>query len=229
MNRPKKNKITNPTLPDDAQNSADERHLIDTEDAADISIEDRIHLYWMENRGFILGCILVLAFAIIGLNGLRLYEAHSQSKIQAAFAEAKASDDLASFSKAHADSRLGGFAALEVADAHYREGDFSAALEFYTIASSALENDLLAARARVGSAFALFYSGDEAQGIALLATLADDANVPDPIRQEVAYHLAVDADVKNDNATYEKYAAQLTDGGVIGPWQQRMQLYQRQR
>jgi len=78
MKRPKKNKITNPTLPEDQQ--ADERHLIDAGESAAISIEDRIHLYWMENKGFITGCIAVLALLVIGFNGMRIYAAYAGAR-----------------------------------------------------------------------------------------------------------------------------------------------------
>lgn len=227
MHRPKKLKAINPTLPDDQQ--IDERHLIDAEDSADISIEDRIHLYWMENRGFMIGCIALLALVIIGFNGLRIYNDYADASIQAAFAEAKAADDLAGFAKAYPDKPLGGFAALSVADAAYESGDFATATDYYTIAADALNNDLLAGRARLGIAFANFQSGAETQGIALLESLAADTGLPQAIRLEAAYHLAIEADVKKDEAAFQTYAAQITDSGVAGPWFQRMQLYQQQR
>ena len=100
MNRPNKNKIHNPTLPEDQQDIVDERHLIDAEDSAEISLEDRISIYWMENKAFIGGCIFVLALLIIGFNGMRIYKSHAEAKIQAAYAEAMASTSLAEFAEA---------------------------------------------------------------------------------------------------------------------------------
>lgn len=227
MNRPKKNKDTNPTLPKNA--GVDERNLIDTEESDDISIEDRIHLYWMENKGFITGCVLVLALAIIGINGMRIYKSHAESSIQLAYANARAESTLANFAQEYDDTTLGGFAALSVADDHYAAGDYAPAIEYYEIAVEALNHDLLDGRAQLGLAFAIFRNGDASKGLALLEALADDADIPEPIRQEAAYHLAIEADVDGDTEAFKKYSMQLTESGVGGPWQQRMQLYQQQR
>ena len=227
MNRPKKNKATNPTLPEDQQ--VDERHLVDVEESEDISIEDRIHLYWAENKGFVSGSIILLAVLIIGFNGMRLYKQHAEANLQEAYTEALTADDMAGFANAHSAKTLGGIAALDVADAFYAAENYASAIEFYEIAVEALNHDLLDGRAQLGLAFAIFKNGDVAKGLALLEALADDTTVPQPIRQEAAYHLAIEADVKGDSESYEQYVSQVTDSGVGGPWQQRLQFYQQRR
>ena len=50
MNRPQKNKISTPTLPEEQQNLVDERNLVDVQESEEISVEDRITMYWMENK-----------------------------------------------------------------------------------------------------------------------------------------------------------------------------------
>jgi predicted negative regulator of RcsB-dependent stress response len=227
MKRPKKNKISNPTLPDDQQ--PDERNLIDTEESEDISLEDRIHLYWMENKGFISGCIIVLALLIIGFNGMKIYVSYAEDKIQSAYADAKANDTLEDFAKAHNNKTLGGLAALEVADTAYTAGEYATAGEFYSIAVNALDTDILLGRASIGQAFATFYDGDEDKGLAQLRALAADSGLPEAIRAEAAYHLAVDADVSGDSGAFESYASQVSSSSTAGQWQQRMQIYQQQR
>jgi predicted negative regulator of RcsB-dependent stress response len=227
MNRPNKNKISNPTLPDDQQ--PDERNLIDAEESEEVSIEDRIHLYWMDNKGFISGCITVLALLIIGFNGMKIYVSYAEDKIQSAYAEAKASDALEDFAKAHSNKTLGGLAALEVADAAYTAGEYATAGEFYSIAVNSLDTDILLGRASIGQAFATFYDGDEDKGLAQLRALAADSGLPEAIRAEAAYHLAVDADVSGDSGTFESYASQVSNSSTAGQWQQRMQIYQQQR
>ncbi|MFO8027454.1 MAG: hypothetical protein R6U56_07305, partial [Opitutales bacterium] len=187
MNRPKKNKVKNPTLPDDQQ--GDERNLIDAEESEEVSIEDRIHLYWMENKGFISGCIAVLALLIIGFNGMKIYVSYAEDKIQSAYAEASAGNSLDDFAKAHADKTLGGVAALEVADNAYTSEDYDTAIEFYGIALDSLENDVLLGRARIGHAFATYYNGEQDKGLDQLRALAADADLPEAIRAEAAYHL----------------------------------------
>lgn len=227
MNRPNKQRIKNPTLPEDQQ--IDERHLIDTEESEEISFEDRIRLYWMDNKGFISGCITVLALLIIAFNGIKMYGSYAESKIQSAYVEAKKSDNLKEFIQAYNKEALGGLAALEVADAAYSEGDFTTALEFYETAQASVGNDLLRGRAIIGQAFASFYTGQEDQALAQLRAVADDATSPDAIRGEAAYHLAVHADVSGDSETFETYSQLLANKSSAGQWQQRMQMYQTQR
>jgi predicted negative regulator of RcsB-dependent stress response len=226
MNRPKKNKAKNPTLPEDQQ--IDERNLVDAEESEEISIEDRIHMYWMENKGFISGCITVLALGIIAINGMRIYSSHAEAKIQGAYAEAVANDTLENFANDYSGKPLGGLAALEVADTAYGASEYEKAAEFYTLAGDALNNDLLVGRAQLGLAFALFYKGDREAGISQLKAIASDTSLSEAVRSEAAYHLAVDADVAGDSAAFESYANQVSSSTRSGQWQQRMQAYQRQ-
>jgi predicted negative regulator of RcsB-dependent stress response len=227
MNRPKKNKIHNDTLPDDMQ--ADDRHLIDTEESEEISFEDRIHLYWMENKGFITGCITVLALAIIGFNGAKMYVSYAQSEVQSAYAEAMANGALEVFAKEYGDKALGGVAALDVADSAYTAEAYERAEEYYAIALNALENDILLGRAKIGLAFANYYNGKTDEGLAQLRSVAADNSLPEPIRSEAAYHLAVHADVSGDETSFENYAEQVAASNSAGQWQQRMQVYRQQQ
>ena len=228
MHRPKKNKIKNPTIADDQQDLLDERHLIDVEDSEEISFEDRIQMYWMENKGFISGCILVLALAIIGLNGMRIYKTQAEAKIQAAYTEALAGETLADFASAYANKDLGGLAALSVADEAYNAGEFGKAVEFYSIAAEALADNILGGRAEVGEAFARFYAGNEDEALAQLAGIASDTTLPEAARTEAAYHLAVEADVKGDQELYQQYVAQIQASTIATQWQQRLAMYEQQ-
>jgi predicted negative regulator of RcsB-dependent stress response len=228
MYRPKKNKIKNPTIADDQQDQLDERHLIDVEDSEEISFEDRIQMYWMENKGFISGCILVLALAIIGFNGMRIYKAQAEAKLQATYMEAIAGETLADFATAHANKDLGGLAALSVADEAYKVGEFDHAVEFYVIAADALADNILAGRAKVGEAFARFYAGKEDVALAQLADIASDITLPEAARTEAAYHLAVEADVKGEKELYQRYVAQVQASTIATQWQQRLAIYEQQ-
>lgn len=227
MNRPKKQKVKNPTLPEDHQ--VDERHLIDTEESEDLSFEDRIHMYWMENKAFISGCILVLALLIIGFNGMKIYVAYAESKIQSAYTEATANDSLEAFAKEYSNKALGGLAALEVGDAAYASEDYAKATEYYSMVPDAVDNDILQGRARIGLAFARYYSGEAEKGLAQLREIAGDNSLPGAIRAEAAYHLAVNADVSGDDTAFKNYADQVASSTAASQWQQRMQVYRQQR
>lgn len=226
MNRPSKNKRHNPTLPDDAD--IDERNLIDVEDSEEISIEDRVSIYWMENKGFISGCVFVLALLIIAFNGMRIYKNHAEAKLQAAYAEAVASETLADFAQANANKDLGGLAALTVADEAYTAEDFEKALNFYSIAADALSGNVLEGRARVGQAFANFYNGNQDAALAQLADIAADSSLAEVARAEAAYHLAIEADVAGRTDEYDRYVAQIQASSIATQWQQRLMMYEQQ-
>lgn len=226
MNRPKHNKADNPLLPKDQQ--LDERHLVDVEDSADISIEDRISMYWMENKGSVVGAILVLLLVIIGINGVRIYADHAQESLKAEFAAADAADTLDAFAKDHSNLEIGGFAALQVADAAYEADEFEKALEYYQVAADALSENILAGRARLGLAFALYNSEQTEAGLAELSAIAKDSSLAESSRAEAAYHLAIEADLNGDTETYEAYLAQINASPMAGPWQQRINMHQTQ-
>jgi len=182
----------------------------------------------MENKGFISGCVFVLALLIIGFNGMRIYKQHAEAKLAAGYAEAVANETLADFAQAHPNKDLGGLAALNVADEAYTAEEFEKALEFYAIAVSALEENILAGRARLGQAFALFYTGRQSEALAELSGIAADSSLAGSIRSEAAYHLAVEADVAGRNEEYERYAAQIEASPLAAQWQQRLSFYEQQ-
>jgi len=226
MHRPKKKKNRDPLLPETSE--VDERHLIDAEDSAEISIEDRISMYWMENKGFITGCITILALAIITLNGMRIYKDHAEQKLQAAYAEARTNGSLADFAKAHPNKDLGGFAALVTADQAYETADFATATEFYGIAAKALKESILAGRAQLGQAFALYSNGSNAEALAQLNSIAANSSLAEAVRAEAAYHLAVEADKAGRTEEFDRYLAQITDSPLARQWQQRLDIYLQQ-
>ena len=226
MNRPKKKKSQNPLLPEDQQ--IDERNLIDAEESVELSIEDKISLYWMENKSFIIGCVVVLALLLVGINGVKMYAESAQAKLQDAYSEAKAAGELDAFAKANSNRPLGGFAALTIADEAYDQADFSRAAEFYALAESALDTNILAGRAALGIAFTALNQDAEAEGIAKLDQIAADSTFADAIRSEAVYHLAVNAYASSDRDAFDGFVAQLAITDTAGQWQNRIDYYIRQ-
>ena len=228
MNRPQKNKINNSTLPEDRQDLVDERNLVDVEKSEEISLEDRISMYWMENKSFISSCIFVLALLIIVLNGMRMYKSHAEVELQNTYAEATANETLADFAQANSNKDLGGLAALTVADQAYSAKEFNKALNFYGIAADALATNFLSGRALLGQAFANFYIGNEEAALVQLAEIAANNSLAAVARAEAAYHLAVEADVANRTEEYNRYIAQIQASPLAIQWQQRVSLYEQQ-
>ena len=228
MNRPQKNKINNSTLPEDRQDLVDERNLVDVDKSEEISLEDRISMYWMENMSFISSCIFVLALLIIVLNGMRMYKSHAEVELQNTYAEATANETLADFAQANSNKDLGGLAALTVADQAYSAKEFNKALNFYGIAADALATNFLSGRALLGQAFANFYIGNEEAALLQLAEIAANNSLAEVARAEAAYHLAVEADVANRTEEYNRYIAQIQASPLAIQWQQRISLYEQQ-
>ena len=226
MKRPAKKKPQNPLLPEDGQ--IDERNLIDLEDAAEVSFEDRVRIYWMENKAFISGCISLLLFVVAAYQGLHILKQRSEAALQEAYATADADAALAEFAKANSDQPIGGFAALRTADEAYTAQDYATALEFYTLAAGALAEPSLAGRAQLGQAFASYQNGDTDDGLARLNAISADPSLAEAARAEAAYHLAIEADSAGNAAEFETYAAQINQSTYAGQWQQRLNFYQRQ-
>jgi len=227
MNHPKNKKVKNPTLPDDAQ--VDERNLIGLEDSVDISIEDRISMYWMENKGFISACVAVLALFIIALNGMRMYKTHSESQLQADYAAAQSGGTLTDFAAANSNKALGGLAALTSGDEAYEAAEYEKALELYLLATDGFADNILAGRAALGQAFALYHTGKTAEALAKLNAITANSSLPESARAEAAYHLAIDADVAGKSDEFDSLVAQINAMELAGPWQQRLSFYQQQQ
>lgn len=206
----------------------DERHLIDLEDSAEISFEDRVSIYWMENKGFIVGCITVLLLVVAGYQSMRIFKDRAELALQAEYAEADSSETLADFAKANTNKELGGFAALSTADDAYTAEEYETALEFYNLAAAALTEPTLAGRAQLGQAFALYQNGSTDEGLAKLNAITADSSLAEAARAEAAYHLAIEADTEGNTAEFESFAAQINDSAMAGAWQQRLSYYQQQ-
>ena len=168
--------------------------MIDLDDSVELSFEDRVQIYWLENRSFIYGCITLLLIILVGYQSLRILKNHRATELQDAYIEATESTEmLAEFAQGNSDTKLGGFAALLAGDSAYSDGDYELAVKYYDLAAESLADNFLSGRAQIGSAFAHFYSGLEEEAIGKLKMISANNALPETIRTEAAYHLAVNA------------------------------------
>ncbi|CAI8300848.1 MAG: Uncharacterised protein [Opitutia bacterium UBA7350] len=224
MKRPqqKKNKNLFPETQEEAA-TIDERNLVDAENTSDIAFEERVSMYWMENKGFVTGCILALALVIIGLNGVRIYGNYTSEKQQSLYLEALANDSLESFATDYPTLELGGFAALQVADAAFEAAEYDRAKENYARAMTALESPMLKSRARLGLAFANKETGDTAAAQAEMEALIAEPTTADSIRAEALYYLALTAHLEAKENVFANLAEQMSKLTPASPWQQRLE------
>jgi predicted negative regulator of RcsB-dependent stress response len=225
MNHPAKNKKKTIAA---VEETIDERNLIDLEEAVELSVEEKINLFWMQNKQSIVRLLILGIVAIIGFNGAKIYQGYKVEQLQASYSEAKANGTLAEFADTYSQHKLGAFAALSLADQAYQDKDFSLATDYYTAAALGLKDHLLEGRARLGEAFSQYYQGDQAKGLSLLRSLTADSALAESARAEAAYHLAVEADLSGDTDAFDNYQSQIQSLELAGQWQQRLAYYQRQ-
>ena len=205
----------------------DERNLVDAEESTEFSFEDRVALYWMENKSSVISSILFLIVAIALFNGFRMYGRYSEEKLQANYSSALNSKQLDSFAVANPNLAIGGFAALSVADAAFEEKDYSRASEFYKLAASSLQGNILAGRADLGLAFSAYQSEKE-EGLEQLDSIASNALYSDSIKAEAVYHLAVDALNEGKVEVFDSLLAQISEFKAGSQLSQRLEYYQQQ-
>ena len=225
MNRPKKNKTNNPFLPEDSNDMVDERNLVDAQDSAEISIEDRISTYWVENKSFVSGFIILLLVLVVGYNGARIYQSYEEEKVQISYSKTKDNETLEMFVQNNSGEYLGGMAALSIADESYSEEDYERALKFYSIASEALADNILEGRALIGQAFCLYYNGNINEALDHLAAIAANTGLAEVAQVEAAYHLAVEAKNSGRDEQYDRYANQIKASNIASQWQQRLSIF----
>lgn len=207
------------------QSAADDRNLIETEESVELSIEDKISLYWMENKGFILSCAFLLVLIIVGTNGLKMYSASNFKKQQTAYSEALDAGTLEDYASAYSGDKLSGFAALTAANQAYQDADFKKADALYDLAADNLQDNILLGRARLGQAFALLQEEASEKGLELLRNIVPDADLPASIRAEAAYNLAIHALENGEKESFESYVAQIESNDKSGQWQRRIASY----
>jgi len=222
--RPQKKKKRNPTLPEESD--VDERSFVDTGESADLSLEDRFQIYWQENRGFIIGCIVLLVLFVGGYQGLSVYQDHRETQLQKAYANADSPEALNAFAKKRADTEIGAFASLRSADAAFEAGAFQKAERRYARAANALADTPMAGRAQLGQAFAIHEAGDREAGLEKLRSLLNNPEIPNGIRAEAAYHLALHAQAEGESDTFEQLRSRLENMEDGAQWAQAVSRYQ---
>jgi predicted negative regulator of RcsB-dependent stress response len=223
--RPSKKKVKDPiTGAEPGQNpDVDERNLIDTAESVSLSFEDRIRIYWDENRAFIIGSIIVLIAIIVGYQGLVAFQNSRERAVRNELATLTDDrDERIAFVERRANTPQGGFIALAIADEYFEDGEYADAAVFYQKAIDALGDNPLAGRAHLGRAISALRAGDTEQGRAMLEKIADNRNLPQATRAEAVFHLAIIALNNGDNSQLEARAAQLDGMPYAQIWQARL-------
>lgn len=186
-----------------------------------------VQKFWEKNRTMVLMLCVVVLLVIIGFQGVRYFNEMRDQNAKEAYAKVATGspERLAAFAAEYPNHPLAGVAQLQMADAKYSAGDFSAALAGYQKAQTALTNATLKARARLGGAVSRLANGDQAGAEADLKALGADASTDKNIRAEATFHLATIANEAGRSDEFRQLLGEVEKLDGMGAWAQRaMQL-----
>lgn len=202
--------------------SGDDRNLIGADSAETaLSLEDKLFMTWKNHSTLIVAGVVLVVVLIVGRGAWGSYVEARQVRISEAFGLAETIDEKRVFARDNVGHPLAGVALLEVADEVYREGDYRMAEIEYAAALAALSEPLLMSRARMGEAISAIQGGLVSKGEPLLRSIADDEEVPEPIKAEALYHLAsvqfAEKRYDDARATLDELAESSSASAWIGP------------
>ena len=182
-----KNEVIDGAIP-----SADERKtVILDEDLEGVEFEDRVWLYWIRNKNFILGTVAAAFIIVLGVQGWKLYTANKNAKLASAYEAALTPAQLEEFAKNNSGTKLAGVALIQNADAAYAEGKYPEAKKLYSQAQQNLSKTVLLGRAQLGEAVCIYISGDKAKGEAALKAVFDDETLAQSYKAQAGYLLGL--------------------------------------
>lgn len=175
-----------------AISSADERNVqVVDEDFEGADFEDKVWLWWIRNRNFVIFTIVAAFVIVVGIQGYKAFS-HSQKKaIAASYMNAANADELAAFASQNAGTALAGVALLENADAAYKAGKYAEARELYSSAVKELEKTVLEGRASLGAAVSAYASGDTQAGMDALKAVYEDNSLAYTYKSLAGYLLGM--------------------------------------
>lgn len=202
--------------------SGDDRNLVGVGNTGGpMTLEDRLLLTWKNHSTLIVAGAVLIIVLIVGRGAWSSYVEARQVRISEAFGLAESIDEKRVFARDNVGHPLAGVALLGVADEVYRNGDYRMAEIEYSAALAALSDPLLVARARLGEAVSAIQSGSVSKGEPLLRGIADDEQVPAPVRAEALYQLASVqfAEKRYDNAreSLDELAESPSASAWMGP------------
>lgn len=213
--------MTTPATPSAPNPAGDDRNLVAVDATIAVTFEDKLQLFWKNNRTAVIAFCGLIVVGILAKGGWDYMARQKEIEVGNAYAAATTPAQLKSFVAAHGGHMLAGIAQLRMADEAYAGGKSADAAALYDKALGALKSGPLAARAKLGRALAKVQAGKAAEATTDLKALADDANQLKAIRSEAAYHLTGLAVEAGNAAEAQKLIDQLGQIDPMGPWSQR--------
>jgi len=218
---PNSDRMSTPATPSSPNPAGDDRNLVAADASTAATFEDKMQLFWKNNRIAVLGLCGLVLVGIVAKGGWDYLAAQKNIEVGSAYAAATTPEQLKAFVAAHGSHVLGGIAQLRMADDAYGEGKAADAVAGYDKALAVLKDGPLLARAKLGRALAKSQAGKVAEATAELKQLADDTKQLKAIRSEAAFHLTGLAVEAGNAVEAQKCVDQLTQLDPMGPWAQR--------
>lgn len=174
------------------QSQGDDRNLVEIDDAfAEADFEDRMWLFWQNNKVGIVAAIVIAILGVVGINTWQMMQKSQLASMQQQYAASVGDPGkLESFGAANSDKILGGLALLEAADDKYAAGDFAAAAGLYRQSLEPLQESVVVYRARLGLAVSQVKAGQTDQGKTTLRELFNSQTALASVRGEAGVELA---------------------------------------
>jgi len=186
---------------------------------AESNMEDQLLVYWNRHKNQIVLAVGLAITLIIGIQLSKWWSVKSLSDRGQAYSEATEDAEKEAFANKFSGTDLGGIAYLELADKHYTDGDFAAAVPVYEKAFNAFGMVEFKQRAHLGLAMARLQAGEESNAAKDLEAVADNADYPDAARGEALYQLSI-IDWKNGSFESMLQRQDRIDGLTnAGNWQ----------
>jgi hypothetical protein len=213
--------MSTPATPSTPNPAGDDRNLVAVDSTTAVTFEEKMQVFWKKNKVVVIGlCVAILA-AILGKGAWEYLGRQKELDVQKAYAAATTTEQLKSFSAAHAGHPLAGIAELRMGDEAYTAGKAAEAVASYDKAAGILKDGPLGARARIGRAVAKVQSGKATEASAELKQLAEDTKQSKSVRAEAAYHLTGIAVEAGSAMDAQKAVDLLNQIEPMGMWTQR--------
>ncbi len=171
--------------------SADERKTVIADaDFENLDFDDRVWLWWRENKKSVILAVVVSFVLIIGVNAYKLVSHQAMIAEQTAYNACSDAKSLEEFALNNGGT-LGAVAALQSGDDLFKNAKFAEAKSFYAKAEKGLKGNPLLGRAALGVAFSEIALGNKAEGKKALADIVQNAQVNEAFKIQAQYELGV--------------------------------------
>lgn len=189
----------------------------------EVSFEERVQLFWFENKKTILlTCVLVLVIFVVK-EGVLYYLDQRERAIGTAFAAAETNPDkLRAFATENSGHKLAGLAWLNIGDEAFKATKYAEAAAAYEKAEPLVVGSAFASRAQIGRGFSLSLAGDKPKAEELFKGIVADEKQASAIRTEARYHLAILAVEAGRVDEARKTLNEVQQNDETGAWSQRV-------